>query len=33
MTSAITANQTSAGLLQGGFSAGIGLLNAACLTY
>ena len=33
MTSAITANHTSAGLLLGGFSAGIGLLNAACLTY
>lgn len=33
MTSAITANQTSAGLLLGGFSAGIGLLSAACLMY
>lgn len=33
MTTAITANHTSAGLLLGGFSAGIGLLNAACLTY
>lgn len=30
---AILANQTSAGLLLGGFSAGIGILNAACLTY
>jgi putative membrane protein len=33
MTKAIAGNQTSAGLLLGGFSAGIGLLNAACLTY
>lgn len=33
MTTAIAANQTSAGLLLGGFSAGIGLLNAASLTY
>lgn len=30
---AIVSNQASAGLLLGGFSAGIGLLNAACLTY
>ncbi len=33
MTAAIAANQTSAGLLLGGISAGIGLLNAASLTY
>lgn len=33
MKAAIAANQTPAGLLLGGFSAGIGLLNAACLTY
>jgi putative membrane protein len=30
---AIADNQTSAGLLLGGFSVGIGVLNAACLTY
>lgn len=30
---AIVSNQASAGVLLGGFSAGIGLLNAACLTY
>ena len=33
MKAAIAANQTPAGLLLGGFSAGIGLLNAASLTY
>lgn len=33
LPSAIVSNQASAGVLLGGFSAGIGLLNAACLTY
>lgn len=33
LTGAIVSNQASAGLLLGGFSAGTGLLNAACLTY
>ena len=33
LPSAIASNQASAGVLLGGFSAGIGLLNAACLTY